>query len=377
MGPIGPIGPQGLQGIQGIRGPVGDPFTIVGTLTTTTQLPSPEETNRNYAYLIPDEAGDEHIWVIIGEDDDLMWHDAGSFGGGVKASSEANVVYSNDSLGTVGTTPFSTTATPSTIVQRDSRGNVGVALAPINDSDAASKNYVDDQFDTLQSQVDTIDSVASTNKQDITTIKNTFIPKSSATNAVYANNGNGTPTTVSYSQAANANYIVQRIAAGQITVPATPTATTNAASKGYVDSQIASAVPKKYMHCISFRNSAGTLLANFNYINGSNTAITTLNALYNEFVAKGISTTDTSTSAWQKPFLVCNGAVNSTTSARVITGVAACTNTSYQGIVFHCMQIVYVSSGAVAVGSYANFSTELITLTSAGSYLMYDNIIEL
>lgn len=81
-------GPQGIQGIQGEvgpQGPQGEPFRILATLANTSQLPTPSSVPVNSAYLIPDESGAEHIWVITGTSAaDYVWHDAGSFGGGTK-----------------------------------------------------------------------------------------------------------------------------------------------------------------------------------------------------------------------------------------------------------------------------------------------------
>ena len=68
QGVQGPTGPQGPQGPQGIQGPAGDPFTIVGTLTNTDQLPTPTEDIREQAYLIEID-GLNHLFVIVGTTD--------------------------------------------------------------------------------------------------------------------------------------------------------------------------------------------------------------------------------------------------------------------------------------------------------------------
>lgn len=78
-GPQGEVGPPGPQGLPG------EPFKIIGTLTNQSQLPLPETVDRSAAYIIPNENNVQEIWVIIGEDtteSPLMWHNAGSFGGG-------------------------------------------------------------------------------------------------------------------------------------------------------------------------------------------------------------------------------------------------------------------------------------------------------
>lgn len=75
-------GPQGIQGPfgpQGLQGPAGDPFTIVGTLDNTGQLPEPTESIREQAYLIEID-GRNHLFVIIGTTD-LSWYDVGALEG--------------------------------------------------------------------------------------------------------------------------------------------------------------------------------------------------------------------------------------------------------------------------------------------------------
>ena len=98
-GPMGPRGLQGLQGIQGpkgetgnmgpmgprgIQGPKGDygpSFNIQGTLASTANLPTPTEDmkSKGYCYIIPDEQGVKHVWIIQGTDT-LQWTDLGPSG---------------------------------------------------------------------------------------------------------------------------------------------------------------------------------------------------------------------------------------------------------------------------------------------------------
>lgn len=90
MGPTGAQGPQGLQGLQGEQGPqgiqgpsgpAGPVVDIIGELANVDQLPAPGDVARNAAYLVPI-SGVKHVFIIIGEDDDLSWYDAGIFSGG-------------------------------------------------------------------------------------------------------------------------------------------------------------------------------------------------------------------------------------------------------------------------------------------------------
>ena len=82
-GPQGPTGPQGLQGIQGPQGPQGNPgenFRIMGILNGISQLPEPTSEKRNEAYLI-DVSGYNHLYIITGDEDNLVWTDAGQIEG--------------------------------------------------------------------------------------------------------------------------------------------------------------------------------------------------------------------------------------------------------------------------------------------------------
>ena len=79
VGPVGPTGAQGEQGPQGPQGLPGEGFKIIGTLSSTSQLPTPTEEIRNSAYLIEID-GYNHLFVIVGENT-LEWFDAGSIEG--------------------------------------------------------------------------------------------------------------------------------------------------------------------------------------------------------------------------------------------------------------------------------------------------------
>ena len=79
VGPVGPTGAQGEQGPQGPQGLPGEGFKIIGTLNSTSQLPTPTEEIRSNAYLIEVD-GYNHLFVIVGENT-LEWFDAGSIEG--------------------------------------------------------------------------------------------------------------------------------------------------------------------------------------------------------------------------------------------------------------------------------------------------------
>lgn len=87
QGPVGEQGPRGFegkigpQGAKGDRGLTGPAFNVKATLASTNQLPTPTGYMQSIgtAYLIPNEAGVKHIWVIQGEDT-LAWVDIGPSG---------------------------------------------------------------------------------------------------------------------------------------------------------------------------------------------------------------------------------------------------------------------------------------------------------
>lgn len=79
QGKQGPIGPTGATGPQGERG-IG--VNILGTLTSTSQLPSPTSVAKDSAYIIPVD-GINHLYVIEGTDN-LVWTDFGTAGIGEK-----------------------------------------------------------------------------------------------------------------------------------------------------------------------------------------------------------------------------------------------------------------------------------------------------
>ena len=85
QGERGPEGPQGIKGEKGEQGPKGDQgapgdsFTIVGTLTSIDDLPTPTEDNRSEAYLVTID-GYNHLYVITGTTR-LVWTDAGQITG--------------------------------------------------------------------------------------------------------------------------------------------------------------------------------------------------------------------------------------------------------------------------------------------------------
>lgn len=82
-GPQGNTGPQGAQGVQGEKGEKGDPgegFRVVGVLSNVNQLPTPSVEIQNEAYLVTID-GAYHLYLITGEDPNLLWTDCGRIEG--------------------------------------------------------------------------------------------------------------------------------------------------------------------------------------------------------------------------------------------------------------------------------------------------------
>lgn len=82
------------------------------------------------------------------------------------------------------------------------------------------------------------------NQTDLQTALNGKVDKLSTASKVYVTDGSGAQSSLSYGTNATASNIVQRGASGEVTVPQTPTADTQAASKKYVDDQDATKVDK-------------------------------------------------------------------------------------------------------------------------------------
>ena len=89
-GPQGKTGPIGQTGATGAQGPRGIGVNILGTLTSTSQLPDPTTVEKDSAYIIPAD-GVNHLWVIEGTDN-LVWTDFGTAGIGEKGDKGADGV---------------------------------------------------------------------------------------------------------------------------------------------------------------------------------------------------------------------------------------------------------------------------------------------
>lgn len=128
--------------------------------------------------------------------------------------------------GTVGGASYGTAATAFFVVQRDADGQI-VAPTPTSTIHAANKSYVDTAVGTKVS--------------------------TSAVGAsqVWARNSTNDATIgVTYGTSASASMLVQRNGSGQIATP-TPSATTDAANKDYVDTGLAGKAATSHTHTAS------------------------------------------------------------------------------------------------------------------------------
>lgn len=162
----GERGPQGVQGIQGPIGPVGpiglpgNAITIVGTITNTSQLPTPSETIRNNGYLYVED-NNNYLYFITGTDT-LIWERISfsnasivtvngqpvtEFDSDTKVNkiSEANVLYATDNTGNDTSMEYSEAEVPDTIVKRDAEGHIS-ATEPEHNENVATKGYVDTKY---------------------------------------------------------------------------------------------------------------------------------------------------------------------------------------------------------------------------------------
>lgn len=151
-GPQGPQGERGIQGQQGPVGPAGDPFTIAGTLTSSSQLPAPESVSRATAYLVTED-NVNYLYVITGEEGNLMWQNNGSFGGG-------SSVYQNGQF-----------------VQRFNVDTITQQIAETDQEVTTNKQILDSVVDDVQVNANNITAL-----QQQTTLLNTNKADSNASN---------------------------------------------------------------------------------------------------------------------------------------------------------------------------------------------------
>lgn len=104
QGPVGSKGEKGERGLtgetgsQGIPGDPGQSFMIVGTITSEAQLPDPETTPRNYAYVYndADPTTPNRLYYITGTEGNEAWEYSSFAVAGTTVSVNGSPVYSFD-----------------------------------------------------------------------------------------------------------------------------------------------------------------------------------------------------------------------------------------------------------------------------------------
>ena len=153
QGNVGPKGDTGERGPIGLTGPQGDPgqsFMIISTITNTSQLPDPTETPRNHAYVYKD--GDQLT-------PDLIYFITGEVG---------SEVWSYASFAQTGTT-VSVNGNPVSTFNADTKQD------KIDSSHKLSSDLVDDDNATNKFVTAVEKSQITTNKNDITALKNQIL----------------------------------------------------------------------------------------------------------------------------------------------------------------------------------------------------------
>lgn len=235
QGPKGNDGEKGEQGPKGETGDVGGSINILGVYSQSSLLPDPATLhNLTYAALVGTQVPYD-LYVQVGESSaTAVWYNQGPFNAAtlLYSGTLANSfnVYDIDQKLTVKTdggsyvythtgatqsqqAMVSNSATPSSVAQRTSGGQVKVAT-PSVDEDAANKGYVDTNF----------------------LAKTPSTSTSSYASYVYGKNSTGDPYLYQASTATFGYSIVQRDAVGRI-VATDPANNNEVATKGYVDSK--------------------------------------------------------------------------------------------------------------------------------------------
>lgn len=233
---------NGANGQDGATGDPGESFMIMATLSSASLLPDPSTTPRNHAYIITD--GDistpDALYYITGEVGSEVWSYSSFAAAGttvsvngsptyawnadtkldkVTTTSTYSQVYSKTAQGVNQMLDIDNNATAGTIPVRNINGNLKVNETPNFDGDAASKKYVD-------------------------TGLNKKINKPVATYSnikVLAQKANSTDIGFyTLSPDVINQAVVKRDNSGQVAVPTTPTNSSHATSKDYVDNRTAS-----------------------------------------------------------------------------------------------------------------------------------------
>ena len=227
QGNRGPIGPQGSAGPQGPRG-IG--VNILGTLTSTAQLPEPSTVAKDSAYIIPS-GGINHLWVIEGTDN-LVWTDFGTAGIGEKGD-KGDAGRGIDTLTSVDLTYGNAAVTYNATDGINVKGTARFAYTDGNHDSA-----MDISIPIVSGEGITVAKKASEEKVEVkldkTFTDGKYVPKTNTPWRMYVTDGSGNQSTVNYTYLADWNAVVQRDAGGKAQIN-TPEAPKDIANKMYVD----------------------------------------------------------------------------------------------------------------------------------------------
>ena len=214
-GPIGVRGPIGQTGATGPQGPRGIGVNILGTLTSTSQLPNPTTVGKDSAYIIPAD-GVNHLWVIEGTDN-LVWTDFGTAGLGEKGDK------GDDGVGINTMTDIDLTYGNTTVDYNTTDGMTINGQARFTYDGGTTKDVtMNIDLPIVAGDGITIDKVNGKEqvevKLDTAYTDDKYVKKSIANKTVYIRNHAGVDTTIGYSEDAVRYSFVTRTESGAVRV---------------------------------------------------------------------------------------------------------------------------------------------------------------
>lgn len=195
-GPQGKDGPIGPTGATGATGPRGIGVNILGTLTSTSQLPNPTTVGKDSAYIIPAD-GVNHLWVIEGTDN-LVWTDFGTAGIGEKGDK------GDDGVGINTMTDLDLTYGDTTVDYNTTDGMTINGQARFTYNGGTTKDVtMDIEVPIVAGDGITIDKKANQEKVEVkldtALTDGKYVAKTTTNNIVYATGNSGQPENTPFS----------------------------------------------------------------------------------------------------------------------------------------------------------------------------------
>lgn len=236
-GPQGKTGPIGQTGATGAQGPRGIGVNILGTLTSTSQLPDPTTVGKDSAYIIPAD-GVNHLWVIEGTDN-LVWTDFGTAGLGEKGDK------GDDGVGIDTMTDLDLTYGNTTVDYTTDGMTINGQARFTYDGGTTKDVTMDIDVPVVAGEGIVIAKKASEEKVEVkldtALTDGKYVPKTTTAWIVYATNNTGGQALLNYTAKPAGNSLMQRDSQGRAEIQ-TPTDAMQIANKKYVDDGF---VPKK------------------------------------------------------------------------------------------------------------------------------------